>query len=182
MSVSLLAIWSGQCSSGSEPARPGSARRRAGATAPDVHGLGRVAVSEAASSDVTPDDGRESQRGRARVLVVDDDHSIRALVTRVVKRAGSDAFEAVDGQDAIEKLAAERFDCIVLDLMMPRLDGFGVVDYLIENQPRLVEKTIVMTAFPKAAARERLHHLCTIVSKPFEVSELLVLLQNCVSR
>ena len=39
-----------------------------------------------------------------------------------------------------------------------------------------------MTAFPKAAARERLHHLCCIVSKPFEVSELVSLVKECAAR
>lgn len=117
-----------------------------------------------------------------RVLIADDESSIRLLVSRVLKRAGFDPTEAVDGQDAIEHLDAGPYDALVLDLMMPRVDGFGVVDHLIETQPRMMEKTVVMTAFPKAAAKERLHHLCCIVSKPFEVAELISLVRQCAER
>jgi CheY-like chemotaxis protein len=117
-----------------------------------------------------------------RVLVADDEDSIRRLVVHVLRRAGFDPVEAVDGQHAIEQLDAAPFDALVLDLMMPRVDGFGVVSHLIETQPRMMEKTVVMTAFPKTAAKERLHHLCCILSKPFETAELIQLVQDCASR
>src|SRR5688500_16150392 len=108
-----------------------------------------------------------------RVLVADDESAIRTLVARMLRRAGYDPVEATDGQHAIEQLDTERFDALVLDLMMPRVDGFGVVNHLIETQPRMIEKTVVMTAFPEAAAKERLHHLCCVISKPFDVHELI---------
>lgn len=118
----------------------------------------------------------------SRVLVVDDDAAIRTLVGRVLDRAGFTPVSAVDGQDAIEQLDGAKFDAMVLDLMMPRVDGFGVVDHLIDTQPHMMEKTVVMTAFPKAAAKERLHHLCSIISKPFEVNELIALVRDCARR
>ena len=117
-----------------------------------------------------------------RVLIVDDEDSIRVLVARMLRRVGYDTVEARDGQHAIEQLDHAKFDALVLDLMMPRVDGFGVIDHLIETQPQMMEKTIVMTAFPETAARERLQHLCSIVSKPFEMEELLTLVRNCASR
>lgn len=119
---------------------------------------------------------------RYRVLVADDEEPIRRLVVRMLVRAGFDAVEATDGQDAIDQLDAGLFDALVLDLMMPRVDGFGVVNHLIETQPGMMEKTVVITAFPRSAARERLHHLCSIVSKPFENSELVQLVQERVGR
>ncbi|HYI12037.1 MAG TPA: response regulator [Thermoanaerobaculia bacterium] len=117
-----------------------------------------------------------------RVLIADDEDAIRTLVVRMLRRAGFEPFEAADGQDAIEQLDAGPFDVIVLDLMMPRVDGFGVVAHLIETHPRMVEKTVVMTAYPRTAARERLHQLCTIVSKPFEMTELIQLVRDCAER
>jgi len=117
-----------------------------------------------------------------QILVVDDEGSIRMLLVRILRRAGFIPSEAVDGQDAIDQLAEREFDAIVLDLMMPRVDGFGVIDFLIESKPAMMEKTIVVTAFPKTAARERLHHLCSILSKPFEVEELLTRVRECASR
>ena len=117
-----------------------------------------------------------------RILVADDEDSIRLLVSRSLRRAGFEPVEAKDGQDAIDQLDAGDFDAVVLDLMMPRVDGFGVVEHLIETKPAMIEKTVVVTAFPQTAAKERLHHLCQVVSKPFELLELLEIVRHCVSR
>ena len=117
-----------------------------------------------------------------RVLIADDEESIRTLVARILRRAGFEAVQAADGQYAIEQLDGGPFDVVVLDLMMPRVDGFGVVEHLIETQPLMMEKTIVLTAFPKTAARERLHHLCSILSKPFEMEELVRVVRDCASK
>jgi two-component system OmpR family response regulator len=117
-----------------------------------------------------------------RILVVDDDAAIRTLVVRVLTRAGFQALQAEDGAEAIECLDESRFDALVLDLMMPRVDGFAVVEHLIQKRPLMVEKTIVLTAFPKAAARQRLHHLCSVLSKPFDLSELVSMVETCVAR
>src|SRR5947209_3486178 len=95
-----------------------------------------------------------------RILVVDDDHAIRHLVVNILERAGYDTIEAFDGQDAIEHLDHDAIDGIVLDLMMPRVDGFGVVDHLAATRPEMVEKTVMLTAYPLRVVRERVHHLC----------------------
>lgn len=125
---------------------------------------------------------RMTEGALPRVLIADDEDAIRTLVSRMLRRAGFDPVEASDGQYAIEKLDAGEFDAVVLDLMMPRVDGFGVVEHLIETQPRMIEKTVVMTAFPKTAAKQRLHHLCCIVSKPFDMEELIRLVRDCAMR
>lgn len=123
-----------------------------------------------------------TERTQPRVLIADDEEAIRTLVSRMLRRAGLDPVEASDGQYAIEQLDAGEFDAVVLDLMMPRVDGFGVVEHLIETQPRMIEKTVVMTAFPKTAAKQRLHHLCCIISKPFDMGELIQLVRDCAKR
>ena len=117
-----------------------------------------------------------------RVLIADDEDAIRTLVARVLARAGFQPVQAADGAEAIERLDASHYDALVLDLMMPRVDGFGVVDHLIETQPLMIEKSIVLTAFPQAAVKERLHHLCCVLSKPFELSELVSKVEECVRR
>jgi two-component system response regulator PilR (NtrC family) len=129
--------------------------------------------------------GQEMQQhiqSEARVLLADDDQAIRQLVCTILQREGLEVDCVADGQEAIEKLQQHEYAVVLLDLMMPRVDGFGVVDHLIETQPRMMEKTVVMTAFPKAAAKERLHHLCCILSKPFEVAELVSLVRECAAR
>ena len=96
----------------------------------------------------------------------------------MLRRAGFETAEATDGQHAIDRLDAEEFDALVLDLMMPRVDGFGVLEHLIDTKPWMAEKLVVMTAFPKAAAQQRLQHVCCIISKPFEMDELVRLVRE----
>ncbi len=115
-----------------------------------------------------------------RVLVVDDEESIRRLIERLLSRHGFSVVTASDGQRAIDTLAGERFDALVLDLMMPRVDGFGVLRHLVSTQPELVPKTIVATAFPKDATRAQLDEVCRVIIKPFDTSELIEAVRECV--
>jgi CheY-like chemotaxis protein len=117
-----------------------------------------------------------------RVLVADDEDPIRTLVSKVLDRAGFDPVTVADGGQAIERLHEEQFDAVVLDLMMPRVDGYAVVDHLIETMPHMMEKTIVVTAFPQAAVRERIHHVCRVLSKPFDVAEFIAAVRECAER
>src|SRR5215210_663351 len=77
----------------------------------------------------------DATQKRGSVLVVDDDVAIRTLLTRILVRGGFAVTQAVDGQVAIEKLGGEHFDAVVLDLMMPRANGFEVIAYIKEHFP-----------------------------------------------
>jgi len=68
--------------------------------------------------------------GGRSLLVVDDDASIRALVSATLSRSGCRVRTAADGVEALELVAEEHPDLIVLDLLLPRLDGFGVLERL----------------------------------------------------
>lgn len=109
-----------------------------------------------------------------KILVVDDDDSIRLLVERVLRRENYEVDSARDGFEAIEKLGRNDYHAILLDLMMPRIDGFGVLDYVEANRPELAGAVIVMSAnLPAAtdAARER--NIERVLPKPFDLSALL---------
>ena len=116
-----------------------------------------------------------------RVLVADDDDAIRVLVARVLTRVGITVDAVPDGQEAIERLDASAYDAVVLDLMMPRVDGLGVIEHMVDTRPEMLEKTIVITAFATDAARERVHHMCVVVSKPFDVMELVRAVRNRIA-
>lgn len=75
-----------------------------------------------------------------RVLVVDDETEIRLLLHRVLSDGGFEVEEAKDGLDALEKIQARRPDLVTLDLHMPRLDGWGVLERLreMESPPPVV--------------------------------------------
>jgi CheY-like chemotaxis protein len=123
-----------------------------------------------------------SQSQRTRVLIADDDDSIRRLMSKILRRAGFETTEVADGQEAIECLSRGRFDALVLDIMMPRVDGFGVVSHLVTNASEMVGKTVVVTAFSKAATTQKLQGVCLVIAKPFEVAELVSAVQQCAGR
>lgn len=62
-----------------------------------------------------------------KVLIVDDEEGIRSVLREYVEFEGNEAFEAVDGMDAVKKCKSEDYDIILMDVMMPKLDGFSVV-------------------------------------------------------
>ncbi|MDX1646191.1 MAG: sigma-54 dependent transcriptional regulator [Longimicrobiales bacterium] len=66
----------------------------------------------------------------ARLLLVDDDRTFRLSTAALLRQDGYEVAEAADGQAAVERLKAERFDLILLDLRMPGLDGIGIVEVL----------------------------------------------------
>jgi CheY-like chemotaxis protein len=114
-----------------------------------------------------------------RVLVVDDEESIRTLIDRLLTKHGFTVETASDGQWAIEKIARGDFDAIVLDLMMPRVDGLSVIHHMIETNPDLLSRTVVATAFARDA--NQLQQVCRVIVKPFDTSELIAAVRECVA-
>jgi DNA-binding response OmpR family regulator len=82
----------------------------------------------------------------ATVLVVDDDPSIRALLGYVLDDAGHRVTEAADGAEAIKELLIDAPDLVVLDLMMPGLDGVEVLRRRMEQQLAPRARVLVLTA------------------------------------
>jgi CheY-like chemotaxis protein len=115
-----------------------------------------------------------------RALVVDDDAGIRILVSRILARHGFTVDVARDGAEAIEKLLQHDYDVIALDLMMPRIDGIGVVRYLVEHQPQNVANVIVMTAFGASALAKVCPPVVRFIEKPFDIEALLTEAKECV--
>ena len=64
--------------------------------------------------------------GTARILLVDDEQSVQKLLTYPLRKEGYEVVPALDGREALDLFAAERFDLVVLDIMLPRLDGIEV--------------------------------------------------------
>ena len=119
-----------------------------------------------------------------RVLVVDDEPAIRALLAKIVERAGLGVDTAVDGAEAIEKMTQQAYAVVVLDLMMPRVDGFGVVAHVKDNM-KIKPALIVATAGDLSAVRQldgAIVH--SVVRKPFEIDvlgELIVAAAKLIS-
>jgi DNA-binding response OmpR family regulator len=108
-----------------------------------------------------------------RVLVVDDEPAIRALVAKIVQRSGFEAEVARDGEEAIAKLDAHDFDVVILDLMMPRVDGYGVIDHVRKLEAERRPAVIVVSAADGAAFRRldgQIVH--SVIRKPFDIDVL----------
>ena len=114
-----------------------------------------------------------------KALVVDDDAGIRLLIKRVLNRQQFEVDLASDGGEAIEKILTTDYPVIVLDLMMPRIDGIAVVHYLAEHIPSKLKNVIVMTAFGAAAISQVCPPVGRFLEKPFDVNHLLSEVTEC---
>ena len=92
------------------------------------------------------------------------------MVARVLARDGFDVESARDGKEAIELLDREDFDFVVLDLMMPRVDGFGVLHHLKQHRPDRLGSVILATAMYSDRVDEE--PVAAVLRKPFDLTDL----------
>jgi DNA-binding response OmpR family regulator len=118
---------------------------------------------------------------RKRALVVDDDDPIRRMLANVVERQNLEVDTDRDGVEAIERINDDGYSVIVLDLMMPRVDGFGVLDHLEQHHPDKLRCTIIASAMPENEIVKRLHvPVYRIHAKPFDMGRLIEDIRACV--
>src|SRR5258706_16031943 len=117
-----------------------------------------------------------------RVLVVDDDKAIRTLLATVLTRNGYSVESAHNGEEAIETIASNEFDAIVLDLMMPKVDGFEVIEHLERmDSERLKRCVIVLTAVSEKDLRKLDgSRVFRVIRKPFDLAELVGAVSECI--
>ncbi len=82
---------------------------------------------------------------KKRVLVVDDSPTDRQIVTTLLQKQGYEVTTAVDGEDALEKVAAERPPLIVLDIILPKLNGYQVLRQL-KSAPETRDITVILVS------------------------------------
>lgn len=105
-----------------------------------------------------------------RILVVDDEAGIRDALARWLVLRGFDVTKAEDGQDAVEKCAAEHFDVITMDLEMPRLGGAEAITVIRRNSPDI--PILVLTAFPQEAEEVIEAGAAKVLNKPLRLLDL----------
>jgi two-component system alkaline phosphatase synthesis response regulator PhoP len=99
----------------------------------------------------------------------------------VLKREGYQVETASDGIEAVLKLGVVDYDVIILDLMMPNLDGFAFVTTMAEHDPERLKRVIVTSAASPAVIKERMKGKPFLVlPKPFDIQELITHVRACV--
>lgn len=108
----------------------------------------------------------------ARILITEDEDSLRSFVARALRLDGHDTVEAADGAEGLEALATGAFDLLLSDIRMPVMDGIELTHKAAAAHPGL--RILLMTGY--AEQRERADDLATkiidVVSKPFSLPDI----------
>ncbi len=121
----------------------------------------------------------EKQR---RILVVDDEQTVRDFLQRVLETAGYTVITASDGLEALEKMSQFDISLVLLDIMMPGLDGFEVLDHMRQHEENI--PVIMLTGIQEARTKTDSLTLGAddYITKPFSVEELLARIQAKLRR
>ena len=125
-----------------------------------------------------------SDNDQMRVLVIDDEAPIRLLCRVNLEAEGIEVLEAADGPSGLEKARAEIPDVVLLDVMMPGLDGWRVAEELLDDDRTAEIPIVFLTA--RAELRDRARGLdlggVDYVTKPFNPVELAPLVRDLLER
>ena len=119
---------------------------------------------------------------KGEILVVDDEASIRTLISEVMNIAGYQVAIAEDGLDALNQIRNKKFDLIVLDVNLPKLDGFALLEKIRESAP--TQPIIMISA---RTEKDDVTHGLRLgaddyIRKPFSVEELVLRIENRLRR
>ncbi len=119
-----------------------------------------------------------------KVLIVDDEHHIRFILEQELKKHGCEVKTAEDGEEAIKLLKSNKYDIMILDLMMPGVSGIEVCEFVkdspkIQNQP-----IIILTADHDEKDREKclLLGVNDYITKPFSPKGLALRINEILEK
>lgn len=118
---------------------------------------------------------------KKKILVVDDEDALRTVLSSELAGEGYDVETASDGDEAITVVQAKPFDLVLLDIKMPKVDGFEVLKFLKSKYPNI--KVIMLTGFAdlKNAIESKKLGAEDFVSKPYDLVDLLTTIERVVS-
>lgn len=115
-----------------------------------------------------------------KVLVVDDNPDLRAIFARAFDRRHFAVQVAVDGGEAIERLQTELPDVLILDLNMPKISGFDVLNYVRQNQNTKDVKVIIVTGNCMAMQAPEAEFADLLLIKPVSIIDLITFAQRLI--
>jgi CheY-like chemotaxis protein len=107
------------------------------------------------------------------VLVVDDEFGISEVLTEILGDAGYHVLTAIHGRQALERIAETRPDIILLDFMMPVLNGPGTLAALAADPALRDIPVILMSSLPEASVAEQASGYTSFLRKPFRIATVL---------
>ncbi len=115
---------------------------------------------------------------KSLILVVDDEESLRTVLSSELINEGYEVRTAADGDDAIVEMRNADFDLVLLDIKMPRMNGFEVLKHIKENHAR--SKVVMLTGFAdlKNAIESKKLGADDFVSKPYDLVDLLTTIER----
>ena len=128
--------------------------------------------------------GSNSKLQGLKVLVIDDSKTIRRTAETLLAKEGCEVFTAVDGFDALAKIADHQPDIVFVDIMMPRLDGYQTCALIKKNGKHKATPVIMLSSKDSLfdRARGRIVGSDEYLTKPFTKDELLSAIETHIGR
>lgn len=142
-----------------------------------VRRLTETSLTETTEAAMICINGNEPKK---KVLIVDDNPDLRVIFARTFDRKHFSVNMATDGQHAIDSLKEEIPDVLILDINMPRLNGFEVLKYVRQNQQTKHVKVVVVTGNYMAMQAPEAEYADLLLIKPVDISDLITLAQRLV--
>jgi DNA-binding NtrC family response regulator len=118
---------------------------------------------------------------KSSILVVDDEDALRTVLSSELMNEGYEVRSASDGDEAITEIQKSPFDLVLLDIKMPRMNGFEVLKFIKESHPKT--KVVMLTGFAdlKNAIESKKLGADDFVSKPYDLVDLLTTIERVLS-
>lgn len=117
-----------------------------------------------------------------KILVVDDEQSMRDVLSIMLKRAGYSVTTASDGEEAVGHIHKEIFDLVITDLRMPKMGGLDVLRTVKACSSETVVLVITAFASAESAVEAMKHGAYDYLTKPFQVDEVQLIIRNALER
>jgi CheY-like chemotaxis protein len=115
----------------------------------------------------------QADRAKKTILIIDDEFGILEVLESILSDAGFKVISAINGQDALTRLQETIPDLVIVDFMMPLLDGAGVIEAMRANDKLSAVPVILASALPEKAVIERCVGYHAFLRKPYKTERLM---------
>jgi CheY-like chemotaxis protein len=115
-------------------------------------------------------------------LIVEDDPAARNLLAQLLESLDFDTHLAADGEEALTRIGQGDYDVILLDIVLPKVSGIEVMEWVLRNRPGLLSKIIVVTGLDIHEIRSLFPAVHETLSKPVLPGRLREAVRSCASR